>query len=112
MAKFDNIKVGDKVIYRPYYGNPKICTVTKVTPAGNFATDATGTSLYTKDGELRGGGAWSRDRMDVYTEQDAKTIEDCNTIVYAVKLMRNRPVSDVTIEQAKEIIRILGGDAK
>ena len=107
MATFDNIKVGDKVIYCPAWGNGVVATVTKVTKAGNFATDKTGTTLWNKFGSERGGDRWDRACVIEYSEEDEKKITESRIIAKAVDMMRKCIKSDITVDQAKAIICIL-----
>lgn len=110
MATFDNIKVGDKVIYIPGWGTDAIATVTKVTPAGNFATDKTGKTLWDKYGHARGSDKWDRSHIIEYSEEQAKVIMGSMIIAKAVNMMRKCRHSDITVEQAKAIIEILGSN--
>lgn len=107
MATFDNIKVGDKVIYIPGWGNDAIATVTKVTPAGNFATDKTGKTLWDKYGHARGSDKWDRKRVIEYSEEYVKKIIESRIITKAIFLMSKCSKSNITVEQAKAIIDIL-----
>jgi len=107
MATFDNIKVGDKVIYCPAWGNNAIATVTKVTPAGNFATDRTGKTLWDKYGHARGSDKWDASLVIEYSEEYAKTVIERNIVAKAVNMMRQCSKSDLTVDQAKAIIDIL-----
>lgn len=107
MAIFDNIKVGDKVIYCPAWSMDVVATVTKVTPAGNFATDKTGKTLWDKFGRERGGGKWDSACVIEYSEEYVKTITEARIIAKAVDMMHKCDKSDLTVEQAKTIINIL-----
>ena len=107
MATFDSIKVGDKVIYCPAWGIDVIANVTKVTPAGNFATDKTGSTLWDKSGRVRGGGRWDVSRVIEYSEEYAKNVTEQYIIAKAVDMMRKCSKSNLTVEQAKAIIGIL-----
>lgn len=107
MATFDNIKVGDKVIYISAWGNDVVATVTRVTKAGNFATDKTGKTLWDKFGRERGGDRWSRNCVIEYSEEYVKTITEARVITKAVDMMRKCSKSDLTVDQAKAIIAIL-----
>ena len=107
MATFDNIKVGDKVIYIHGWGIDVIATVTKVTPAGNFATDKTGKTLWDKYGHARGGDKWDTSHIIEYSEEYAKVIMESMIIAKAVNMMHKCSKSDLTVDQAKAIINIL-----
>lgn len=112
MATFDNIKVGDKVIYCPAWGMDVIATVTKVTPAGNFATDKTGKALWNKFGSERGGDLWDRACVIEYSEEYVKAITESRIITKAVNMMCKCSKSDLTVEQAKAIIEILNSNER
>ena len=107
MATFDNIKVGDKVIYTSAWGNDVVATVTKVTKAGNFATDKTYKTLWNKYGRAYGGDKWDTSRIIEYSEEYVKAMNESIIITRAVDMMRRCSKSDLTIEQAKAIIEIL-----
>lgn len=107
MATFDNIKVGDKVIYISDWGNNAIATVTRVTPADNFATDKTDKTLWDKYGHVRGTDQWYTSRVVEYSEEYAKKIIEQSIIAKAVCMMRKRSKSNLTVDQAKAIIDIL-----
>lgn len=107
MTTFDNIKVGDKVIYYSGWGNDNIATVTKVTPAGNFATDKTGKTLWDKYGHARGGSRWDTSIIIEYSEERAKKVTESRIIAKAIGMMRKCDKSNLTVEQAKAIIDIL-----
>lgn len=107
MATFDNIKVGDKVIYYPSWGPGMPTTVTRVTPAGNFATEETGNVLWNKNGNARGADTWSRSCVRPYSAEEYERIMEANIISKAVDMMRKCDKSDLTADQAKAIIAIL-----
>lgn len=107
MATFDNIKVGDKVIYSAGWGNDAIATVTRVTPAGNFTTNKTGKTLWDKYGHARGSDKWDMSHIIEYSEGYAKVIMESNIISKAIFLMSKCSKSNLTVEQAKAIIDIL-----
>ena len=107
MATFDNIKVGDKVIYNSAWGNDFVATVTKVTKAGNFATNRTGDTLWNKYGHARGGDRWDTSRVVEYSEEYINEIAGSRIITKAVNMMRKCGKSDLTVDQAKAIIDIL-----
>jgi len=110
MATFDNIKVGDKVIYIPGWGNDAIATVTRVTPAGNFATDKTGKTLWDRYGHARGSDRWNTSHVIEYSEGHAKAIAESNIIHKAMNMMRKCEKSDLTVDQAMAIIDILNSE--
>lgn len=110
MATFDNIKVGDKVIYCPAWGYDAVATVTKVTKAGNFAIDKTGKTLWDKYGNERGGSAWDQSHVIKYSEEHIKKVTEARIITKAVDMMRKCSKSDLTVEQAKAIIEILNSE--
>ena len=107
MATFDNIKVGDKVLYYPNWGFGEIATVTRVTPAGNFATEETGKILWDKNGNARGTGVWNRSCVRPYSEEEYERIVEEKIITKAINMMREYDMSDLTVDQAKAIIDIL-----
>lgn len=107
MATFDNIKVGDKVLYYPSWGFGRVATVTRVTPAGNFATDETDKILWDKNGNARGAGIWQRSCVRPYSEEEYERIMEINIVSKAVDMMRKCDKSDLTVDQAKAIIDIL-----
>jgi len=107
MATFDNIKVGDKVIYTSAWGNDVVATVTRVTGAGNFATDKTYKTLWNKYGRPYGGDRWDTSRVIEYSEEYVKAITESRIIAKAVDMMRRCSKSDLTVDQAKAIIDIL-----
>lgn len=107
MNTFDNIKVGDKVIYCPAWGIDVIATVTKVTPVGNFATDKTGETLWNKYGYPNLITKWGTSQVIEYSEEYAKEITESTIIAKAVDMMRKCSHSDLTVDQAKSIIDIL-----
>lgn len=110
MTIFDNIKVGDKVIYSPALGHDVVATVTKVTKAGNFATDKTGTTLWNQHGYARGSSTWDTARVLEYSEEYLKTITESRIIAKAINMMRKCDKSDLTVEQAEAIINILNSN--
>ena len=107
MATFDNIKVGDQVIYTSAWGNDVVATVTRVTPAGNFATDKTYKTLWNKYGRPYGGDRWGTSRIIEYSEEYVKAITESKIITKAVDMMHKCSKSDLTVDQAKAIIDIL-----
>ena len=107
MATFDNVKVGDKVIFYPSWGPGMPTTVTRVTPAGNFATEETGKILWDKNGNARGAGVWSRSCVRPYSEKEYESIMNSKIISKAINMMRKCEKSDLTVDQAKVIIEIL-----
>lgn len=107
MATFDNIKVGDKVIYYPSWGFGRVATVTRVTPAGNFAIDETDKILWDKNGNVRGAGIWQRSCVRPYSEEEYAQIMEAGIISKAINLMNKYDTSDLTVDQAKAIIDIL-----
>lgn len=107
MATFDNIKVGDKVLYYPNWGFGEIATVTRVTPAGNFATEETGKILWDKHGHARGTGIWNRSCVRPYSEKEYESIMNSKIVSKAINMMREYDMSDLTADQAKAIIEIL-----
>lgn len=109
MATFDNIRIGDKVLYYPSWGFGVVATVTRVTPAGNFATDKTNKTLWDKNGNARGAGIWQRSCIRPYSEEEYARIMESRIISKAVDLM-NEHASNLTVEQAKAIIEILNSN--
>lgn len=107
MATFDNIKVGDKVIYYPNGGFGMVTLVTRVTPAGNFTIDETDRILWDKNGNVRGARLWSRSWIQPYSEEAYGKIMESKIISKAVDMMRKCSTSDLTVDQAKAIIDIL-----
>ena len=107
MATFDNIKVGDKVIFYPSWGPGIPTTVTKVTPAGNFTTEETDKVLWNKNGNARGADIWNRSCVRPYSEEEYAQIMEARIISKAINMMRECNPSDITAEQAKKIIDIL-----
>ena len=107
VATFDNIKVGDKVIYTSHWGTDVVATITKVTKAGNFTTDKTGNALWDKYGHARGSDKWDRSRITEYSEERAQEIMKSRIINKAINLMHKCSKSDLTVDQAKAIIEIL-----
>lgn len=107
MGIFDNVKVGDKVLYYPNCGFGIVATVTKVTPAGNFATDKTYKILWNKDGNARGADIWQRSCVRPYSEEEYERIIAAKIISKAIDMMRKCSKSDLTVDQAKAIIDIL-----
>ena len=107
MATFDNIKVGDKVIYYPNSGFGIVTLVTRVTPAGNFTIDETDRILWDKNGNIRGTKIWNRSWVQPYSKEAYEKIMELKMISKAVKLIHKCDESDLTVEQAKAIIEIL-----
>lgn len=78
MAIFDNIKVGDKVIYYPSWDVfGVVATVTRVTPTGNFTTDETNEILWDKKGMTCDTNIWQRSRVRPYSEEEYEKILEC-----------------------------------
>lgn len=102
-----DVKIGDKVIIYGRYGHDTIGTVTKVTPAGSFAVDCYGTSLFDKTGRLKGAGTWDTTRADLATEEDIQRVKR-EKVIREVCLMLNRlKTTDLTYDQAIAVWKIL-----
>ena len=107
MATFDNIKIGDKVIYYPDSGFGIVTLVTRVTPAGNFTIEETDRTLWDKNGNIRGAKIWNRSWVQPYSKEAYEKIMELKIISKAIKLIHKCDESDLTVEQAKAIIDIL-----
>ena len=101
-----NIKVGDKVIYNTLC-TKRIATVTKITPTGRIRIDCS-SSQFDKYGSEMGPSIWNHSHISEYDEEKGKEIMDQQYINYAIKLMREVHVKDITIDTAMKIIGILG----
>lgn len=97
-----DLKVGDKVIISHRLGKC-VATVEKITPAGNIKANGT---LFLPSGMERGGNMWDRSFLSKATPEEVERIVVQNTISKAIKLMRQ--TSNITLEQAKSIIVLLG----
>jgi hypothetical protein len=102
-----NVKVGDKVIVRNSAAE-RIATVTRVTQTGRIRTDKTGCTQFDKYGREMGGDIWFKSSIYVPTENDYKRMKDIQTKTLAVRLMRDCNVDNITVQQAEQIISVLG----
>ena len=97
-----DLKVGDTVIVtRRFY--EAIVKVEKITPAGNIKA---GKSMFLPNGTERGGDIWNKAYLRKATPEYIERIIQNNTIKKAITLMRE--TSNITYEQAKTIIDLLG----
>jgi hypothetical protein len=99
-----NVKVGDKVLIN----EDRLATVTKVTPTGRFETSKTGTSKFNKYGREIGKDIWYRNDVRFPTEEDYKRLKENAIKDRAIRLMGTYHVKNITIEQAEQIVSILG----
>jgi hypothetical protein len=99
-----NVKVGDKVLI----DDNKLATVTKVTPTGRIKTDKTGKTQFDKYGKEMGGDIWYKSSISVPTEKDYKRLNELSLKRKAVNLMGRYGVDNLSVEQAQNIIKILG----
>lgn len=104
-----NVKVGDKVIVSQTYQD-LIATITKITPTGRMRTDKTGNTYFDKYGREMGqhSGFYHYKFLRLYTEEEAQKIRDVGIRDKAMSMMRSMRYDDLTVDQAREIIRILG----
>ena len=102
MSDLSNLKVGDPVtIFRGGWGAPQTTRtqVVEVTRGGNYKFEGS-TSIWTKNGNERGSGAWARvsfDRFDqkVWDEIEAQHQEQRDRIRFENTNFRKLPIETV-----------------
>lgn len=100
---FKNLQVGD-LVFVYYQSSTYIKPVQKITPSGLIKVDG---NLFNQNGRIRGGGSYCTTRIEIATPEK---IEEFRQRVYIKRIINNLKkltTEDITIEQAKEINRIL-----
>lgn len=103
MEKFDDIKVGEKLIMSRLWYDPQVVTVEKVTKA---TFTANGVVFNKSDGYQRGGDSYTK--WHVYTateEQLSKAERDATTKRYA-NYLKNFDYSKLPLEKLQEIYNL------
>lgn len=99
-----NLKMGDTVVIANRYGM-SLRKVAKITPTGRICV---GSMTFNPDGVERGNSSWTRSILREATPERIAEIKADEAIHKAYTLMRNK--TNISYEQAKKIIEILGGD--
>lgn len=101
-----DVKVGDTILI---VTNSKetLGTVTKVTPAGSFKVDCFGDALFTKNGDLKGGGVWCTTKAFLADKEDIARVKNQRVIHGVVTMCHNLKDHELSYEQAVAIYKIL-----
>lgn len=101
-----DLKVGDKVVFCSRFIE-SVEKVEKITPAGNIKVRNV---LFNPNGFERGGNVWDVAFLREPTPDLIERITHKNIIAKAMNLLRT--TSNITLEQAKAIIVLLGNSNK
>lgn len=108
-----NVAVGDEVLYVPasYNKTEKIAIVTKITPTGRIRIDKSQIQ-FDKYGRQMGNTGWiGRAYISILTPEKKQEILRKNEIEKCKIIFENQK-SNITFEQAREILNILLGENK
>lgn len=103
MGKFDDVKVGDKLIKSRLWYDPEVCVVEKV---GKATFTAGGTVFNKTDGFQRGGDSYSRWHANIPTEEQLLKVENDSVTKRYANYLKNFDYSTLPLETLKEIYKL------
>lgn len=106
-----DVKVGDKVLLQSGFGynfREKIVEVIKVTPTGRIKVSGSA-SQFDKNGFAMGNTDRFRGTacIKILKEEDIKRVNDKNTKLKCLSLIKDLTLDTITVEQSEGIIKIL-----
>lgn len=110
IRNFENVKVGDPVIYHTRFG-AHLTKVTRVTKVA-FAIECCGDQLFRKDnGDRRGAGAWDFSHCTIATEETVAEVENekkkKDLRIQVTNKIQRLNVKSLSIEQLEELGSVL-----
>lgn len=105
MDKFENVKVGDRVIVHEKFGRLSVGEVTKVNKVSFVVENSRTKSTYNKiDGYSRGGDIWTHTFVEHATEEKIKAVEEEDRRQNYIFFLKNRVNwSDLPTESLEKI---------
>lgn len=104
IKNFEDLKVGDKVIYTRHFGGRFVLPITKITKNQIICDDL---KFSKKDGYNIPKDKWVNNKIYIPKEGEIEEVQNELLIKRVIKLLNNLKEEDITIEQAKKIKEIL-----